>query len=234
MIVKFQQLIQIINIVLLGVPRGTFIDVPLVQGMMKNERRFNLADLLYEKMYRLTLTSRAVEKIANRMLTIRKNERITCIKNFPTEFFIVYCNCSDGDITNDSTCDGYYDKELPQVIFIDPQSQQSIGELIAHEIIHDIQRIVFGDFDLDTDYSDRWQEKMAYELEEEVSKWIRNELIDYHIFMEGSDSIDDFLFERKKEQMEAKIIFDLELEEKIKPQQSLDDYFAEKLEEHNW
>lgn len=142
------------------------------------------------------------------------------------------CNCSEGDIFSESASLGFYMTEIPQVVFVDPQSPTPLWQLIAHELIHDIQKIFYNDMDFDSDYLECLQEKMAFNLEKKVGNWIKRELLGFDIILEGNSEIFEFQLERYRKHEEEKILKEIEIEEKTKSQRLLMDYFYENEEKH--
>lgn len=148
----------------------------------------------YNKMYELKMKKESVRKIVNLMLEDRPAEKRFSIEELPTTFKIIYCDCSDGDIFDDNVADAFYSEIYPQVVFVDPYNKSELWSNIAHEIIHDLQQILYLFMDEDdVPYKERWQERMAYNLENKVERIIKSEKLNYKVVKKGHIEIDNIL-----------------------------------------
>lgn len=116
-------------------------------------------------------------------------------KELPETIHLIYCDCSDRSIEDDP-CDGYTCEFYPNTIFVDPESRYKELDIISHELVHILQKyryLIFKD-EYEDKYRDRWFEDMAFKLELEIGKLLRNTYT-IELITDNTEEIEEFLTE---------------------------------------
>lgn len=156
---------------------------------------------LYSSLIEFKIKEEGLEKIMELMRQEKSFEKEVSLKKIPNTYYIVYCDCSDGDIFDNGTSDAFYNDLYPLIIFVDPNCPTDMWLSIAHEFIHVLQQQLYIWFDNEeAPYRERWEEKMAFKFEGEVKNILLEYKTCFKSFETEQEKIELFLEEQISEE----------------------------------
>lgn len=146
----------------------------------------------YHSLSKINIPQKILHNILKLMSDIRSFD---FEKELPETIHLIYCDCSDRSIEDDP-CDGYTCEFYPHTIFVDPESRYKELDIISHELVHIFQKyryLIFKD-EYEDKYRDRWFEDMAFKLEPEIGKLLKDTYT-IELITDNTEEIEEFLTE---------------------------------------